>query len=469
MVFFGHLFNYMVIKSSLLALVLSLARLLLPAEFGLIAMLSVFIGIGNALINSGLTSSLTRTEILDEDDYSTVFYFNIVGSLFVYGLLFLLAPLIASFYNQNLLISVIRVYGIIFIINSFSTVQLTRLNIIMDFKTQMKVSVPSLIISGLIGVLFAKYNFGVWSLVYMAISQSILNTIQLWYWSNWKPILVFKKEKFFKHFRFGVNLLLSSILDIVFSGSYTIIIGKYFAPVQVGFYNRADSLQMLPVGNISSVINKVTYPMFSSIQSDTAKLKNIYKRIMKMIIFLVVPTLFIMSALAEPLFRFLFTDKWIQSVPYFRLLCFTGVLYPIHSYNLQILKVKGRSDLFLKLEIIKKIIMCLILIVSFQFGIYGLLYGSIINSVIALFINASFSGKLINYPLREQASDLLPTIFVGVIIGLIVYLIDTFLFQFQDVLRILIGGITGVCIYTLITYVFKFSSFKEIVQILNKQ
>jgi teichuronic acid exporter len=446
-----------------------LARLILPEEFGLIAMLSVFIGIGNALINSGLTSSLTRAENVDEEDYSTVFFFNLAGSIFVYLLFYILGPFIAKFYEQDQLINIIRIYGVTFIINAFSTVQLTRLNKNLDFKTQVKVNIPSLIISGILGILLAIYNYGVWSLVYMSICQSIVNTIQLWYWSRWKPILCFKKDKFKTHFKFGINLLFSSILDIIFNGSYTIIIGKFFSPIQVGYYNRADSLQMLPVGNISSIINKVTYPLFSSIHNDNLKLKDIYKRIMKAILYILVPILVIMSALAEPLFRFLFTEKWLNSVPYFRILCAAGILYPIHSYNLQILKIKGRSDLFFRLEVIKKIMMSFILIISFQFGIYGLLYGSILNSILALFINTYFSGKFINYPLIEQINDILPTIIVGILIGTIVFFIDTYLLHFSDIVRLIIGSINGISIFLIITYILKFTSLKEIIIILKKQ
>jgi len=446
-----------------------LARLLLPKEFGLIAMLSVFIGVGNALINSGLTSSLIRSEEVDEEDYATVFYFNLIGSLIIYWLFFFTAPLIATFYKQTFLIAIIRIYGLTFIINAFSTIQLTRLTKMMDFKTQMKVSVPSLIFSGLLGIYLAYLGFGVWSLVYMAICQSLIHSIQLWYWSKWKPLWCFKMDKFKKHFKFGVNLLFSSILDIIYNSSYTIIIGKFFAPTQVGYYNRADTLQMLPVGNISSIITKVSYPLFSSIQNDDLKLKSIYKRIMQMVLYLVVPTLLIMSALAEPLFRFLFTDKWLPAVSYFRIICFTGILYPIHSYNLQILKIKGRSDLFFKLEIIKKIVMSVILIISFQYGIYGLLYGGVLNSIIAFFINTHYSGKFLNYSAWEQTKDLLPTIFVGILIGFCIFKLDMLISEMSDFLRLAIGGMSGVSIYIIITYLFKFNSFSEIIQILKRK
>ncbi|MVO07728.1 oligosaccharide flippase family protein [Flavobacterium sp. TP390] len=446
-----------------------LARLLMPKDFGLIAMLSVFIGIGNALINSGLSSSLIRSEEIDEEDYTTVFYFNLLGSFMIYSLFFIAAPYIAKFYEQDLLITIIRVYGLTFIINAFSTIQTTRLTKLMDFKTQMKVSVPSLIVSGTLGICLANLNYGVWSLVYMAICQSIISSIQLWYWAKWKPLWCFKKNKFKKHFKFGTNLLFSSVLDILYSSSYTIIIGKFFAPAQVGYFNRADTLQMLPVGNISTIITKVSYPLFSTIQNDNIKLKQVYKRIMEMVLYLVVPILLIMSALAEPLFRFLFTDKWLPAVPYFRILCLTGILYPIHSYNLQILKVKGRSDLFFKLEIIKKIIMTIVLIISFQYGIYGLLYGSIITSVIAFFINTHYSGKFLNYTAWEQFKDLLPTILIGMLIGFCTFKLDILFHKYTDFVRLILGTTIGLSSYLLTTYLLRINAFFEIIKILRRR
>jgi O-antigen/teichoic acid export membrane protein len=448
-----------------------LARLLVPAEFGLIAMLGIFIGIGTALINGGLTMSLIRSQDPDDEDYSTVFFFNLVGSIIIYSVVFIAAPLISDFYNQDLLTSIIRVYSIIFIINAFSAIQTTRLSKNMDFKTQMKVSIPSLIIGSIVGITMAYNGYGVWSLVWSAIIQSFVATIQLWYWSKWMPLWIFNIEKFKYHFHYGVKLMSSGILDIIFTNAYTIIIGKFFAPAQVGYYNRADTLQMLPVGNISSIITRVSFPLFSSIQDDNIRLKSVYKRIMQMVIFLVAPTLIVMAVLAEPLFRLFFTDKWLPAVPYFQILCFNGILYPIHSYNLQILNVKGRSDLFLKLEIIKKIFFVLVILFSFQFGIYGLLYGGVITSILCFFINTHYSGKFLNYSAWEQTKDLLPIILLSVIIGGILYFCDQFLLNYFpfDFIRLFIGGIIGSSLFIISAYFLKMNSLFELIKIIKRQ
>jgi teichuronic acid exporter len=448
-----------------------LARLLMPEEFGLIAMLTIFMSLGRTLIDSGLTQSLIRSENPDDSDFSTVFYFNLIGSIVIYVIIVFLAPYIAAFYNQSQLTSIVRVYSIVFIINSLTAIQNTRLTKIMDFKTQMLVSTPSLIISGVVGIVLAVFGYGVWSLVWSKIVQSFAASIQLWYWSKWHPKWIFSNKKFKQHFSFGIKLTLSGILDTVFVNSYAIIIGKFFAPAQVGYYNRADSLQMFPVNIISSIINKISFPLFSEIQNNDLRLKNIYKRIMQMVIFLVAPTLIFISVLAEPLLRFLYTEKWLPAVPYFQILCASGILYPIHSYNLQILNVKGRSDLFLRLEIVKKILLIIVIFFSFKFGIYGLLYGSVLFSLIAFIINTHYTGKFINYTAFQQIKDLLPTILLALISGVVIYCLDFYLsyLNYYDFLRVLIGGLIGVLIYTLLTWLFQLGQIHELKSIIIRK
>jgi O-antigen/teichoic acid export membrane protein len=447
-----------------------LARLLMPSEFGLIAMINIFISVGNAFIKSGLSNSLIRTKELDEKDLSTVFFFNVFISFFIYSIVFILAPYISKFYSQPELTDLVRVYSITFIINAFGMVQLARLTQKLNFKTQLLVSLPSLVISAVIGIYMAYEGYGVWSLVCMSIIQSFMSTLQLWLHSKWKPIMVFSIEKFKKHWNFGYKLLLAGLLDSIFVNSYAIIIGKFFAPAQVGFYNRADSLKQLPVTNIGAILNKVTYPLFASIQDDDIRLKSVYKRIMKLVIFLVAPTLFIMAALAEPLIRFLFTEKWLPSVPYFQILCLKGIVYPISVYNLNILGVKGRSDLFLKLEVVKKILLVVILYISFQFGIYGLLIGSVIFSILALFINTHYSGKFINYNASQQARDLMPAIFLAVITASSVYYMDSLFFLDQmDLMRLFGGTILGLTIYLGMSVLFKQSALLDIVDLIKQR
>lgn len=445
-----------------------LARILLPSEFGLIALLTVFIAIGNELVKSGLSQSLIRTENPSDEDFSTVFYFNMVISCLMYAIMYISAPYIAKFYNEPLLIDITRVYCLTFIVNALSIIQNTRLTKDLDFKKQTIINIPSLIIGSSVGIIMALNGYGVWSLVWSAVVRSVALTIQLWWWSPWTPILKFSAEKIKIHLNYGYKLTISAVINTLFKDIYTIIIGKFFDPMQVGFYNRANTLKQMPVQNFSTMLSKVSFPLFSKIQNDDVKLKSAYKKIMQMSIFLIAPTLLIMAALAEPLFRFILTAKWLPAVPYFQILCVGGILYPIHAYNLDILTVKGRSDLFLKLEILKKIIVLIVVSISFQWGIYGLLYGSVFLSIFMLLINTYFTGKFLNYKLIQQLYDIVPTILIAFIAAASVYGIDFLLKEkFNDLVRLLIGGGFGIFTFLLMAFLIQLNSLAEIKSILN--
>lgn len=448
-----------------------MARLLMPEEFGLIGMISVFMAVGSSLMDSGLTQSLIRTENPDQEDYSTVFFFNLAGSIIIYFILFFTAPLIASFFNQPILVDILRLYCFSFVIKAFSAVQLTRLTKVMDFKTQMTVAIPSLIASGILGVFLAYHDYGVWSLVWMTLFQALLNTIQLWWKTGWKPSLIFNMEKFKYHFQFGYKLTLSGLLDTIFKNIYQIIIGKYFLAAQVGFYTKANSLKQLPVSNISRALNKVTYPLFASIKNDDIRLKNVYRQIIQMVVFVIAPTLIIIGVLAEPLFRFLFTEKWLPAVPYFQILCLAGILYPINSYNLNVLKVKGRSDLFLRLEVIKKILITVIISFTIQFGIEGLIWGQLFTSIIVLFINTYYTGKFIQYNIVQQARDILPIIFLAGVAGAGVYGLDYIMRSnnYIDFVRLVIGGALGLAIFGCIAWVLKMAVLSNFIKIVLRK
>lgn len=430
-----------------------LARILLPEEFGLIALLGIFVSIGNVLINSGLSQSLIRTSNPDKDDFSTVFYFNLLMSIGLYFLIYFIAPFVAQFYKQPLLTNIMRIYCLSFIINSFSLVQNTLLAKAMDFKKQTIITIPSVVVSSVVGITMAFNGFGVWSIVWSALVGAAFKSIQLWFWSSWRPSLRFKQEKIKQHLNFGYKLTLSGIIDTLFKDIYTIIIGKFFDPLQVGFYNRANTLQMYPINNFSAVLNTVTFPLFSKIQDDDKKLKNAYKKIMQISVFLIAPTLLTMSALAEPMFRFLLTEKWLPAVPYFQILCFTGIFYPINAYNINIISVKGRSDLYLILSIVKKVLIVLVILISFQWGIYGLLFGQIPLSIIGIFFNGYYTGKLINYGVLEQFKHIIPTIFYSLICGLLVYFFDIYIaISYTDLFRLLVGVLISVFCYLMLSF-----------------
>lgn len=435
-----------------------LARILEPAQFGLIAMLALFIAIGNTLLDGGLTVSLTRTTDAGQRDFSTIFYFNLAGSILMYIALFFAAPLVAGFYHQPVLRALLRVQGLALIINAFFGVQSTLLIKELKFKKQTSIQIPSAIGGGLLGIVLAKMGYGVWSLVWMGLFSSFLSTLFHWVRSPWRPAWVFDRQCFKKHFHFGYKMTLSAILDTIYQNIYLIIIGKFFSPSQLGFYSRADSVSQLPISNISSAVNKAAYPMFAEISDDVVKLKNVYKRLMQQVLFWNAPVLIFLSVVAEPLFRFMLTAKWLPAVPYFRLLCISGIMYPLHAYNLNVLKVMGKSSLFLKLEVIKKVLSVIGILSVISFGIYGLLYFQLFFNVIAYYINSIYSGRLINYPVKEQIEDILPILALAGVLGLFCYAIDLSLVHYMvpDTIRIVTIGIA---------FIFSYFSFSRVVKL----
>lgn len=445
-----------------------LARLLLPEEFGLIGMIAIFYAIGNALLNAGLTQSLVRSKKLDQEDYSTVFYYNLISSVFLYFIMFFIAPWVAKFYGYPILTNIIRLYCLSFIIIAFSAVQQAKMTKEMNFKTQTIISLPSVVLGGIVGIYLAYSGYGVWSIVWNQLILASFRSIQLWIYSKWTPSLVFSVSKFKKHFKFGYKITLSSLLIKIFDNLYIIIIGKYFSASQVGFYTRAESMKNLPVSNITTALSRVTYPLFAQIQNDNIRLKRIYKQLMKMVVFVVAPLMLFLAILAEPIFRFLFTEKWLPAVPYFQILCVSGILYPIQAYNANVLYVKGRSDIFLRLTSINKALLVLGIIIGIQFGIFGLLYAQVILSLISFFFYAHYTNKFIGYSAVQQAKDIIPILILTVIPGLAVFFLDNNLVHYHDFIRIISGLSLGGLLYIMLSYFLKMESFFELKKIMLK-
>ncbi|KIA82871.1 capsule biosynthesis protein CapK [Kaistella solincola] len=446
-----------------------LARLLQPSDFGVIALFHVVTGLATVIIGGGLASSLIRTNLADEKDYSTVFIFNIASSFVLYIIIYLTAPFVAMFYKLEILTNIIRVYCIILIINAFVTVQKTHFIKELNFKMAFKIQLPSLIVGGGTGVFLAYIGFGVWSLVYSAIIQSLVFMLQHWFYSDWRPKVIFDREKFKYHFNYGYKITLAAILEILFSNVYTIIIGKYFSIQQLGYYNRADSLKQLPVSNLSTALNKVSFPLFAKISHDNVKLKEVYQKMMGVVIFVIAPVLALMVVAAEPLIRFLLTEKWLPAVPYFKILSIAGLLYPINAYNMNVLKVKGKTDLFLKLEIIKKILTVAVVFIALKFGIYGLLWGQVFLSVLALFVNSFYTGKILKYNVWAQINDLVKPMFLATLVGGLLYLIDQILLSdLNDLFRLILLTATYTSIYGGIAFLFKFKEIRFIKELIEK-
>lgn len=402
-----------------------LARLLLPDDFGVIGMITIFIAVSNSIVDSGLSNALIREKEINNTKYSTIFYFNLLISLCMYALLYFIAPLVAQFYSEPKLISILRILSLSIIINSFGLIQKTILIRKIDFKSQTKITMISSIISGFIAVASAFSGLGVWSLVLRTLSMSILQSLLLFIHNRWIPKLVFSIRDFKKLFCFGWRMLVSGLIDTLYVNLYYLIIGKSFSAMTLGYYTNACKLKDTISQSITGAVQKVSLPVLSNINGNNANLKNAYKKILKNTAFIVFPIMVGLSAVGDSIITILFGEKWIPSIVYFQILCLEAMLYPIHAINLNILQVKGRADLFLKLEIIKKIVgIAFIAIAIFlKSGINGLLAVAVFVSYIDYFINSMYSKKLINYSIKEQLRDLMPILAISFVMGIFVYLI----------------------------------------------
>lgn len=446
-----------------------LARLLMPEMFGLIAMIIVFISIGQTLMDSGMTSSLIRTKNPDQIDYSTVFVTNLLMSIAIYGVTYLLAPSIAGFYNQEVLTDIVRVFALTFVIRAFVAVHVAKLTKEMNFKLQMKLQIPSTIIAGIVGVTLAYQGYGVWSLVWLNLVQAITFTIQNWLFINWRPSLIFDWERFKHHFVFGYKLTLASLINTIYNDAYRIIIGKFFSPASVGFYNQAETMRLFPVQQISSVVGKVTYPLFSNINDDV-ELKSVFRITLKLVLLLVIPVMLALILIAEEGFRFLFGDKWLPAVPYFQVLALASIVRPVSSYNLNILKVKGQSDLFLKLEVIKKLLGVLFVIAGLPFGVMGLVIASTVFFYITVIMDQFYSSRLISYSFKEQFKDLKLLFMVGFFSYILFYYLKDFAVFYlkYDFLIAFVWGGGFVLFYLSLCFSLDKALLKKIMTIFNK-
>jgi O-antigen/teichoic acid export membrane protein len=397
-----------------------LARLLGPEQFGLLAMLTVFIAVSDALLDSGFSSALIQRKEPTEADESSVFYFNIVIGFLLAGGLCLAAPLIAAFYHQPQLISLMRVLALVLVINSISVVQSALMVRRLDFKRQALISVASTAISGMVGLVMAWRGFGVWSLVGQQLAKGTIRSGLLWLLSPWRPKWLFRLSSLKALFGFGSGMVASIVLNNLFENLYLLVIGKLFSPVTLGFYTRAATLQTTVSQSLAAVANRVTFPVFSRLQDDPARLKRGLHRAMTTIALVQFPMLIGLAAVAKPLVLFLLTEKWAASIPYLQLLCFAGLLYPMHLLNLNVLIATGHTDLLLRLEIIKRLLVVVNISITFRWGVLAMVWGQVINNIIAYYLNSYFTRRLIGYSLAEQLRDLYPYLAASTVMGIMV-------------------------------------------------
>jgi len=443
-----------------------LARMLGPEAYGLIGLLTIFIVVSQVFVDSGFSQALIRKQDSSEVDYCTCFYFNVVVSLLFYFILFCLAPFIALFFEHSELEVLTRVIGLIVIINSFSIIQKVKLTVTMDFKTLAKVSFISVLVSSCLAIIAASLGYGVWSLIIQTLTMSLVSVILFFYYCPWSPREKFSKDSFTVLFNFGSKLLISSIIDTIYNNIYKIIIAKQFSPVSLGYFVQANTLSNVPAMTMTSIVQRVTYPALSKIQNNNVEFESYYKLTLQLTASVVFPVMAAIAVIAEILIPILMGEQWQIAGRYLSLLCISFMLYPIHAINLNILQVKGRADLFLKLEIIKKILITMILFITVPLGIEAMCIGMIIQSYASLFINTHYTGKLTSFDLFKQCKILFP-LWINTLISSLCSLYLMGLFK-QPELKIVVALLSGFLIYVIINFILCrelfFSTYKLIRQ-----
>lgn len=430
-----------------------LARMLLPEEYGQIAIVVIFISISNILVQNGFNAALVQKKDVDEVDYSSVLYLNIAISVLLYIILFFTTPLIAKFYAEPKLIPILRVLACTLFFSALNSVQNAIISRTMQFKRLFFSSMGAVVVSGLTGIVMAYLDFGVWALVGQQLSSSLATCVILWLTIKWRPKLLFSFSRIKILFKFGWKLLASALINTVYNNYYGLIIGKVFSPQMLGFYNRGNQIPNLLMNNINGSIGSVMLPTMSANQEDKDMVKNIMRKSIVTSSFVVFPAMIGLAVCAESLVSVLLTDKWLPSVPFMQILCLVYALWPIHTANLQAIKALGRSDIFLKLEIIKQLLGIVILVISIKYGIYVMVAMEAVSGLIGVFINALPNKYLLNYNFKELWIDIFPSLILSVLMGVIVYLIR--FIGFNMPITLIIQITVGVFVYFGMAYIIK--------------
>lgn len=425
-----------------------MARLLSPDDYGIISMITIFIVISETFVDSGFSLALVRQKSSSEKDYSTVFYFNILLSIVCYGLLFLASPWIADFFHAPVIASVLRIQSLTIIINSLMAVHVAKLTIELNFKAISLRSMLSSILSGLIGVGMAYGGLGVWALVGQTIAASVINLVFVLWYCKWIPKLQFSKESFHRLFGFGRNMLIVNIINRIYMNLTSLVIGKFYNSKALGYYDRGTSLATFPVDNVNGILSKITLPILAKIQDDDERLVSVYRKYISMVSFVIFFCCCLLASQARPVILMLFTEKWEMSIVYLQIFSFSIMFDHINTINLVLLQVKGRSDLFLRLEILKKTISIIILLSSIPFGVIGICVSKVIYTQIAIMFNTYYTGKLFGLGYFKQIKDFAPYMLTAVVACIPSYLIS--IAELDNIPSLLLGTITSIPIYLLI-------------------
>lgn len=444
-----------------------MARLLSPSDYGITALPGVFLAIAAVFQDSGMAGALIRKPEIEEKDYSTLFLYSIGMGILMYAALFFASPYIASYFETPVLTPLVRVTALTFLWGPITTVQYVILKRKLDFKTPTKISIATKIFSAIVGITMAYMGYGLWALVISGVLSGFLNLILIVWAVRWYPRAGWSNESFKYLWGYGNKMLASSLLETAYSNITPLFVAKYYSPADLGVYNRARNYAIMPSQNVTGVIQNVTFPVLSKMQDDDESLARNYRRMLKTTAFVVFPLMMLLAGLARPLILTMITAKWEACIILLQLLCFSLMWYPIHSINLNLLQVKGRTDLFFRLEVIKKIIGLSILVVTLPLGLVVFCIGGIISSLVCLAVNTYYTGKLINVGYLKQMRDLFPTLLLSLVLFGVILVINQFISNY--LLQILVGGTVGSLVYLGGAFLFKFDELNDVKYMLKRK
>ena len=436
---------------------LVLARLLDPDVYGTVALVTVFTTIMQAFVDSGMGNALIQKKNADDLDFSTVFYFNLAISLALYAIMFFVAPLIGRFYDKPELVTMIRVLSIIILIAGVKNIQQAYVSRNLLYKKFFFATLSGTIAAAIAGIFMAYLGFGAWALVTQMLLNALVDTVFLWFTVKWRPHKMFSFKRLKSLFSFGWKLLISALLDIIYNELAQLVIGKKYSSSDLGYYNRGKQFPSVFVSNVNVAIDSVLLPVMSKDQDSIDRIKIMTRRSVRVGIYVMSPIMIGLAVCGKPLIRLILTEKWLPAVPYLWIFCIIYLLYPVQTANLNAIKAIGRSDVYLYLEVIKKVIGVVILIISMNYGVFAVACGVMITRILYQVINAIPSKRIFNYNYLEVVKDLFPSILVSAVMGVCVYSIT--LLNFPDLVTLIIQIPLGAVVYILISYFFKLDSF----------
>lgn len=453
------------VKGAQFLLMLFMARLLTPDDYGTVGLLFIFTQLASAFTECGFTAALIRKQDRTQTDLSTVFYFNIVVSCICYAIIFLIAPFVADFYDKEILCSLLRVLALSLPICSVNGVIVAMMNYNMQFKRQAFISVAQTVVSGIVGLVLALMGYGVWALAWQTLSAAITATITVWTLNHWRPSWVYSWDSFHEMFGFSSKLLLTRIIDTIYNNLYSIVIGKVFSPATLGHYSRAQNWAAMPSTNLVSILNNVTFASLSKIQDDKERMQNVYRKMVKTSAFLIFPLMMGLSAVSRPLIVFTIGAKWELCIQILRIICFMFMLTPIHSLNINLIQVMGRSDLSLRLSIVGKLMAVAILFASLPLGIIPMCFFSIGTAFLMFLFYAYYINKLLDFSLYKQLLDLVPSFLLACFMYCCVY------FSMKafgaNYIQLVVGILVGVITYILPAWFLKMSELPDVINMLK--